>query len=208
MKINIYTDGAAKDNPNGPGGYAAILQFTDSQGVIHEKEISAGYDKTTNNRMELMGVIAALEILKRPCEIDLFTDSQYITNSMNKGWLENWKNNEWRNSANKPVKNRELWERLIAAAEPHKITWVWIKGHNKHPENERCDALAVAASEKPAEELLHDEVAETESEWEVMVGKDGLKKGSFKCRNCGHIAWNTDPACPKCNARMKEIHWG
>ena len=155
MKVTIYTDGAAKGNPNGPGGYGAILMFTDSQGKDYEKEISAGYDKTTNNRMELMGAIAALEILKRPCEITLHTDSQYITNAMNKGWLDNWRANNWLNSSNKPVKNRELWERLIKAAEPHTITWEWVKGHSGQPQNERCDELATTAAAQPQEQLLH-----------------------------------------------------
>lgn len=157
MRVTIYTDGAAKGNPNGPGGYGAVLQFKDSQGKEYEKEISAGYDKTTNNRMELMGAIAALEELKRPCEVELFTDSQYITNAMNKGWLENWIAHEWKNSSNKPVKNRELWERLIEAAADHSITWNWVKGHNGHPQNERCDALATSAAARPQEELLHDD---------------------------------------------------
>lgn len=157
MKVTIYTDGAAKGNPNGPGGYGAILQFTDSQGKNYEKEISAGYDKTTNNRMELMGAIAALEILKRSCEITLITDSQYITNAMNKGWLDNWRASGWLNSSNKPVKNKELWQRLIEAAKPHEITWQWVKGHSGQPENERCDTLATTAAARPQGELLHDD---------------------------------------------------
>lgn len=157
MKVTIYTDGAAKINPDGPGGYGAILQYQDSKGRMHEKVLSAGYDKTTNNRMELMGAIAALEQLQRPCEVELFTDSQYITNAFNKGWLENWMQKGWRTSANKPVKNQELWQRLLKASGKHNVTWNWIKGHNGHKENERCDALAVAASQKPAGELLHDD---------------------------------------------------
>ena len=157
MEVKIFTDGSAKKNPNGPGGYGAILQYTDRSGTTHEKEISAGYDSTTNNRMELMAVIAALETLQRPCRIELFTDSQYITNTMTKGWIENWKLNNWRNGSNKHVKNRELWERLLKAAENHAVTWNWIKGHNGHPQNERCDRMAVAAAEAPTEQLLHDD---------------------------------------------------
>ena len=157
MRVEIYTDGAAKGNPNGPGGYGAVLRFTDTNGEIHEKEISAGYDKTTNNRMELMGAIAALEMLKRPCEIEVFTDSQYITNAFNKKWLEHWKEDGWRNASHKPVKNVELWQRLLKAAKTHTITWTWIKGHNGNELNERCDSLAVAASELPREKLLHDD---------------------------------------------------
>ena len=157
MKVEIYTDGAAKGNPDGPGGYGAILRFTDSKGRVHEKEISAGYDKTTNNRMELMAAIAALETLQRPCEVELFTDSQYITYSFNKGWIDNWRSNGWRTSAKKPVKNLELWQRLIEAAKPHTVTWTWVKGHDGHPDNERCDSLAVTAAGRPQEELLHDD---------------------------------------------------
>lgn len=157
MKVTVYTDGAAKGNPDGPGGYGALLLHTDGKGQAHEKELSAGYDKTTNNRMELMGAIAALETLQRPCEVDLFTDSQYITNAFNKGWIENWIQNRWRTTSNKPVKNLELWKRLLKAAEKHTVKWNWIKGHNGNRENERCDALAVAAASKPARELLHDD---------------------------------------------------
>ena len=157
MKVTIYTDGAARGNPEGPGGYGTVLQYIDGKGTLHEREYSAGYKKTTNNRMELMAAIAALGMLQRPCEVALFTDSQYITNSFNEGWIDNWRSNGWRNSANKPVKNLELWHRLIEAAKQHTVTWTWIKGHNGHPENERCDALAVAAADRPQEELLHDD---------------------------------------------------
>lgn len=157
MRVRIYTDGSAKVNPNGPGGYGAILQYTDSHGTTHEKEISAGYDSTTNNRMEMMAVIAALEMLQRPCRIELFTDSQYITNPMTKGWIENWQMNNWRNGSNKTVKNKELWERLLKAAAQHEIEWNWIKGHNGHPQNERCDRMAAEAAEQPQEKLLHDD---------------------------------------------------
>ena len=157
MDVKIFTDGSVKRNPDGPGGYGAILQYTDRKGTMHEKEISAGYDSTTNNRMELMAAIAALETLQRPCRVELFTDSQYITNTMTKGWIENWKLNSWRNGSNKPVKNRELWERLLEAAAKHRVTWNWIKGHNGHPENERCDRMAATAAEKPESERLHDD---------------------------------------------------
>ncbi len=157
MNVKIFTDGSVKRNPDGPGGYGAILQYTDRKRQIHEKEISAGYDSTTNNRMELMAAIAALETLQQPCRIDLYTDSQYLTNTMTKGWIENWKLNNWRNGSNKPVKNRELWERLLEATAKHEVAWHWIKGHNGHPENERCDHMAVTAAEQPEKELLHDD---------------------------------------------------
>lgn len=162
--VEIFTDGAARGNPDGPGGYGAILRFTDSKGETHETEISAGYDKTTNNRMEMMAAIAALELLQRPCDVTVTTDSQYLTNTFNKGWIDNWRANGWRNSANKPVKNLELWQRLIRAAANHTVTWKWVKGHNGHRENERCDALAVAAAEQPQEKLLHDDGKAMEGE--------------------------------------------
>jgi len=147
MKVTIYTDGAARGNPEGPGGYGAVLQYTDTKGVLHEKELSKGYEKTTNNRMELMGVIAALEALNRPCEVDLYSDSQYVINAFNKGWLASWQQHGWVKSDKKPVLNQDLWQRLLAAAAPHTITWHWVKGHDGHPENERCDRLATAAAD-------------------------------------------------------------
>ncbi len=146
--VKIYTDGAARGNPEGPGGYGAILQFTDSRGIVHEKELSEGYPKTSNNQMEMMAVIAALEELMKPCEVDLYSDSQYVINAFTKHWIENWKKNGWMTAAKKPVKNKELWERMIAAAEPHTIHFHWVKGHNGHPENERCDKLATTAADR------------------------------------------------------------
>lgn len=112
QKVTIYTDGSARGNPDGPGGYGAILRYVDSKGQIHEKELSQGYEKTTNNRMEMMGVIAALEALRRPCQVDLYTDSQYVVNAFEKGWIRNWKKNGWKTASKEPVKNRELWERM------------------------------------------------------------------------------------------------
>ncbi len=147
MKVTIYTDGAARGNPDGPGGYGTVLQYVDQSGKLHEKELSQGYEKTTNNRMELMAAIAGLEALNRPCEVDLFSDSQYLINAFNKGWLENWQKKNWIKSDRKPVLNVDLWKRLLAAAEPHRVTWNWVKGHDGHPENERCDRLATAAAD-------------------------------------------------------------
>jgi ribonuclease HI len=148
QKVNIYTDGSARGNPDGPGGYGAILRYVDSKGQIHEKELSQGYEKTTNNRMEMMGVIAALEALRRPCQVDLYTDSQYVVNAFEKGWIRNWKKNGWKTASKEPVKNRELWERMLEAAEGHELTFHWVKGHAGHPENERCDRLATAAADR------------------------------------------------------------
>jgi len=148
QKVTIFTDGAARGNPDGPGGYGAILRYVDREGKIHEKELSQGYEKTTNNRMEMMGVIAALEALRRPCQIDLYTDSQYVVNAFEKGWIRNWKKNGWKTASKEPVKNRELWERMLEAAEGHELTFHWVKGHAGHPENERCDRLATAAADR------------------------------------------------------------
>lgn len=148
QKVTIYTDGSARGNPDGPGGYGAILRYVDSRGEVHEKELSQGYEKTTNNRMEMMGVIAALEALRRPCQVDLYTDSQYVVNAFEKGWIRNWKKNGWKTASKEPVKNRELWERMLEAAEGHELTFHWVKGHAGHPENERCDRLATAAADR------------------------------------------------------------
>ena len=155
MYVKVYTDGAARGNPDGPGGYGAQLQYTDAKGIMHERELSAGYKRTTNNRMELMGVIAALEALKKPCKIDLYSDSKYVTDAFNQHWIENWLKKNWKNSTNKPVKNIDLWKRLLEAAKIHEVNYNWVKGHNGHPGNERCDVLATSAAD--GEELLDDE---------------------------------------------------
>ncbi|MDA0787335.1 MAG: ribonuclease HI [Proteobacteria bacterium] len=137
-RIAIYTDGACSGNP-GPGGWGAILRAGE-----HEKELSGGEDETTNNRMELMAAIAALEELKKPSPIDLYTDSTYVRDGIMK-WIHNWKRNGWKPAARKPVKNVDLWKRLELAMEPHDIEWHWVKGHNGHPDNERADVLARSA---------------------------------------------------------------
>lgn len=147
MKVTIYTDGSARGNPDGPGGYGVVLQYVDSTGKLHEREFSAGYKKTTNNRMELMGAIVGLEALIRPCEVTLISDSKYVTDAFNKNWIGNWKRNGWKTSGKEPVKNMELWKRLLKAAEPHQVQFQWVKGHDGHPENERCDALATTAAD-------------------------------------------------------------
>jgi len=155
MKVTLYTDGAARGNPEGPGGYGAILQYVDPKGQLHEREFSAGYKKTTNNRMELMGVIVGLEALTKPCEVTVVSDSKYVTDAFNQNWIEGWLKNNWKNSQKKPVKNIELWKRLLKAAEPHQLTFNWIKGHAGHSENERCDELATSAAD--GEVLLDDD---------------------------------------------------
>lgn len=134
-KIEIYTDGACRGNP-GPGGWGAILRYNE-----HEKELSGAERETTNNRMELMAAIIALESLKRACDVTLTTDSQYLRQGITE-WISKWKRNGWKTSDKKPVKNQDLWVRLDGAAHKHKIHWKWIKGHSGHAENERADELA------------------------------------------------------------------
>ena len=146
MDVKIFTDGAARGNPEGPGGYGAILQYVDQKGMLHEKELSGGYVKTTNNRMELMAVIAGLEALNRPCRVEVISDSKYVTDAFNKHWIDGWLKTNWK-GASGPVKNVDLWKRLLKAAEQHKITFTWVKGHDGHPENERCDVLATSAAD-------------------------------------------------------------
>lgn len=147
MLVKIFTDGAARGNPDGPGGYGTILQYVDPHGELHEREYSQGYIRTTNNRMELMAAIVGLEALNRPCEVRLYSDSKYLTDAFNQKWIEGWIRRGWKRGKNEPVKNMDLWKRLLAAAEPHSIQFIWVKGHDGHPENERCDRLATAAAE-------------------------------------------------------------
>lgn len=154
MKVTIYTDGAARGNPNGPGGYGAVLEYLDPKGELHTKELSAGYKRTTNNRMELMAAIRALECLNRPCEILLCSDSKYVVDAFNQRWIDSWQKKGWVKSDRKPVKNIDLWKRLLDLIQPHKVTFQWVRGHDGHPQNERCDALATAAAD--GEELLED----------------------------------------------------
>ena len=137
MLIKIYTDGACSGNP-GPGGYGAILRCEG-----REKELSGGEPHTTNNRMELMGVITALEALKYPCKVRLTTDSKYVVDGITKGWAQGWRKKGWKKSDGKPALNPDLWGRLLDLLETHEVEFCWIKGHAGHPENERCDTLAV-----------------------------------------------------------------
>ena len=147
-RVEIFTDGACSGNP-GPGGWGVILRFGDV-----EKELSGGELETTNNQMELMAAISALEALKRPCPVDLYTDSSYVKDGIT-SWIKNWKRNGWRTSARKPVKNVELWQRLDDALQTHDVTWHWVKGHAGHPENERADELARMAMQ-PYKDLYKD----------------------------------------------------
>ena len=137
-----YTDGACSGNP-GPGGWGALLIARDGDTVVKERELSGGDADTTNNRMELLAAVSALESLSRPTALTVVTDSAYVKGGITE-WLRGWKRNGWRTSTKKPVKNEDLWRRLDAAAAPHDVTWKWVKGHAGHPENERADELARA----------------------------------------------------------------
>lgn len=141
-QVEIFTDGACSGNP-GPGGWGAVLRFG-----VHEKELSGGEASTTNNRMELSAVIAALSALKEPCQVRLTTDSKYVCDSVTKRWVYGWKARGWKKSDGKLALNVDLWEQLLPLLERHQVTFVWVKGHAGHPENERCDSLAVAESKK------------------------------------------------------------
>lgn len=147
MNVKIYTDGSARSNPEGPGGYGTIIHYVDTKGQLHERQFCAGYKKTTNNRMELMAVIVGMEALVKPCNVEVISDSKYVTEAFNRHWVDTWCNNNWRTSQKKPVLNQELWKRLLKAMEPHNVTFTWVKGHDGHPENERCDKLATSAAD-------------------------------------------------------------
>ena len=154
MKVTIYTDGSARGNPDGPGGFGTVLHYVDGSGQLHVKEISGGYKRTTNNRMELMAAIAGLEALNRPCEVDLYSDSKYLVDAFNQHWIESWIKHNWNRPKSGPVKNVDLWKRLLKAMEPHQVDFYWVRGHDGHPENERCDRLATTAAD--GDDLLTD----------------------------------------------------
>lgn len=143
-KVEMFTDGACSGNP-GPGGWGTILRY---KGV--EKELSGGERETTNNRMEMTAVISGLKALNEPCCVDLYTDSKYVCDSVTKGWVYSWKKNNWKKSDKKPALNVDLWEEMLLLLDTHRVTFHWLKGHNGHPENERCDELAVMQSRKNA----------------------------------------------------------
>lgn len=147
--VLMYTDGSCLGNP-GPGGYGAVLIYGENR-----KELSQGYQETTNNRMELRAVIEGLSALTRSCSVELYTDSKYVQQAITKGWLRNWQKNGWKTAAKKPVKNQDLWRELMPLLEKHTIDFRWVKGHSGHPENERCDELARNAASGP--NLIPDE---------------------------------------------------
>lgn len=140
-KVEIFTDGACRGNP-GIGGYGAILKYNG-----HTKEISGANISTTNNRMELSAVIEALKLLKESCDVTIYSDSQYVCNAITKGWAEKWKSNGWMRNKKEPALNIDLWKELLKLIKKHSVKIIWIKGHAGHPENERCDFLAVQAAE-------------------------------------------------------------
>lgn len=145
MEVRIYTDGSSRGNP-GPGGYGTVLLYTDSSGREHRRELSGGFRLTTNNRMEILAAIVGLEALIRPCHVDLYSDSRYLVQAISDGWVEGWIRRGWKRGKNEKVKNVDLWKRLMGAMESHEVVFHWVKGHAGHPENERCDALAVEAA--------------------------------------------------------------
>ncbi len=153
-KVEIFTDGACSGNP-GPGGFGTILRY-----MGREKEISCGYRETTNNRMELRAVLAGLSALKESCEVTIYSDSKYIVDAVQKGWLRNWYFNGWKRGKNQPLSNKDLWKEMHSLLQKHKVSFVWVKGHSGHPENERCDKLAVDASK--SKNLIEDEGREEE----------------------------------------------
>ena len=155
MQVKIYTDGAARGNPDGPGGYGTVLEYVDSKEELHTRELSQGYKRTTNNRMELMAVIAGLEALNRPCQVELYSDSKYVVDAFNQHWIDGWIKKGWKRGKNEPVKNIDLWQRLLKAKAPHQVQFIWVKGHDGHPQNERCDTLATTAADGDA--LIEDE---------------------------------------------------
>ena len=145
-QVEVYTDGACSGNP-GPGGWGAVLRYR-FDGKVYEKELSGGDASTTNNRMELMAVIEALSLLKEPCKVNLYSDSQYVCNALKLGWAKKWQANGWMRNKKEKALNPELWEKLLTLCDKHEVEPIWVKGHAGHPENERCDRLAVAESQK------------------------------------------------------------
>jgi len=141
--VTIHTDGGCIGNP-GPGGYGVVLQYDG-----HRREKSGGYRYTTNNRMELTAVIVGLEALRRPCQVNLWTDSRYVINGIEKGWAQKWRRNGWKHDKKRPARNPDLWQRLLELCEEHAVEFNWVKGHSGNPGNERCDQLATEAAQRP-----------------------------------------------------------
>ena len=147
QRVVAYTDGSAKGNP-GPGGYGVVLSCVLASGREARQELSEGFRRTTNNRMELLAVIVALEALKRPCAVTLYSDSRYVVDAVQKRWLEGWQRRGWKTAGKAPVKNIDLWQRFLEARKPHEVEFRWVKGHAGNPGNERCDELAQSAADR------------------------------------------------------------
>ena len=146
--VKIYSDGSAKGNPNGPGGYGTIVKYFNKDGELERtEEFTKGCDTTTNNRMELLGIITGLFSVESASNVEVYSDSKYVVNAFNEKWIDNWLKNGWKTSTKKPVKNIDLWTLLLKVKEPHNVSFIWIKGHDGHPENERCDYLATSSAE-------------------------------------------------------------
>lgn len=202
-RVEIYTDGGCEPNP-GPGGYGVVLAHPKKRA-----ELSGGFRLTTNNRMEIFAAIAGLELLKQPCKVALYSDSQYVVDAMTKGWVESWKRKQWWHSRTERVPNRDLWERLLAACAKHEVEFRWLRGHAGHSENERCDALASAALR--GAELKVDEGYEANREAEGV--RPDMQEGD-PCRHCSTAVVKQTPRkkprgdfyyeyylwCPKCEA--------
>ncbi len=152
MNVTLYSDGSSRGNP-GPGGYGTILEYIDSKGILHSREYSQGFPETTNNRMELLGVITGLEALTKPCKVEVITDSKYVADAFNKHWVEGWIKKAWRRGKSDEVKNIDLWLRLLNAMNPHQVSFTWVKGHAGHPQNERCDKLATSAADSIVKDI-------------------------------------------------------
>ena len=148
MKVTIYTDGAARGNPDGPGGYGCIIHYVDLQGELHVREFSEGFKKTTNNRMEMLAVIIGLEALTRPCQVTVVSDSRYVTDAFNQHWIDNWQQKNWVKSDKKPALNPDLWGPLLDQTDRHTLRYHWVKGHAENEWNNRCDELAVMESQR------------------------------------------------------------
>lgn len=146
--VTIYSDGACSGNP-GPGGYGTVLLFTDAKQSTHRKELSGGFRQTTNNRMEIMGVLKGLEMLREPCEVSVYSDSRYVVDAITKGWVTRWQRNHWMRNKTDPALNVDLWQKLLALMQTHHVSFHWVRGHAGHPENERCDQLAREAIAAP-----------------------------------------------------------
>jgi ribonuclease HI len=173
-QVTIYTDGACDPNPGGPGGYGVVLKYGDKR-----KELSGGFQSTTNNRMEVYAAIVGLEALKAPCKITLYSDSKYLVDAMTQGWVRRWKQNDWWRNREEKAVNVDLWERLLSLCDIHQIEFVWVKGHAGDHENERCDKLSLEALKR--EDLLLDEGYEQRPE---SGGKTAITYEGQPCRKC------------------------